>query len=435
MDLNYSKNSALFTLYTANIFGMWGRKNVKLKFNDDLTILIGSNGSGKTTVLRLIEGALAINIELLSKYQFDIIRLKMKHKRRRVTIEVKKEYEEIDYANITFTISERNNMKKYTVPAVDRFSKHYRSGRLHPKAMREIHEVRHQLSMLYNVSYLAVNREMSDDDQDEINFREKRTKLNTVEGRLNRQMNSLTSYRLSLEQEITKLAKKFERDVLESILYDKKVDRLSFEVDDTVSEEELTNGLLEAYSNLGALDVKVRNRIKTHSKALVKSVETVAAWQNDRSATKSFQVNDMLPLILLKRTQQILNLADRLERDKGLIYNSLLNYINILKEFMENKSFEASTGGLSIKSEDGPIKLEDLSSGEKQIVILMTELLLQNKIQHIFIADEPELSLHIKWQRNIIRSMKKLNPNAQIVLATHSPEVVGAYRDNVAIIH
>ncbi|MFM2545389.1 AAA family ATPase [Escherichia coli] len=88
-------------------------------------------------------------------------------------------------------------------------------------------------------------------------------------------------------------------------------------------------------------------------------------------------------------------------------------------------------GELIVKNNHGHIRQENLSSGEKQLLILFIETLLQREQQYIFITDEPELSLHIQWQRNIIPAIKKLNPNAQIIAATHSPEVASKYRDSI----
>ena len=56
---------------------------------------------------------------------------------------------------------------------------------------------------------------------------------------------------------------------------------------------------------------------------------------------------------------------------------------------------------------------------------------MQRNATNIFLTDEPELSLHIEWQRKIIPAIQKLNPNAQIIAATHSPEVASKYRDNI----
>ena len=68
-----------------------------------------------------------------------------------------------------------------------------------------------------------------------------------------------------------------------------------------------------------------------------------------------------------------------------------------------------------------------LSSGEKQLLVLLIQTLLQENKPYVFLADEPELSLHIDWQRNIVGAIHEMNPNAQIIVATHSPEVAGQW--------
>ena len=49
----------------------------------------------------------------------------------------------------------------------------------------------------------------------------------------------------------------------------------------------------------------------------------------------------------------------------------------------------------------------------------------------VCIADEPELSLHLSWQEQLITSLRTVNPNAQVVFATHSPDIVSTYSDHV----
>ena len=78
-----------------------------------------------------------------------------------------------------------------------------------------------------------------------------------------------------------------------------------------------------------------------------------------------------------------------------------------------------------------PIDITSLSSGEKQLFILLAESLLQNKSSQLFITDEPELSLHISLQRIIIEKILEINPNAQIIVATHSPEIAGKFPNNI----
>lgn len=57
------------------------------------------------------------------------------------------------------------------------------------------------------------------------------------------------------------------------------------------------------------------------------------------------------------------------------------------------------------------------------LVILMTVLVEDNKPSVLFM-DEPEISLHLDWQRKLIQYIKELNPNVQIILATHSPGII-----------
>ena len=73
-----------------------------------------------------------------------------------------------------------------------------------------------------------------------------------------------------------------------------------------------------------------------------------------------------------------------------------------------------------------------LSSGEKQILVILLTVLVQDKQPCVLLMDEPEESLHIEWQQRIIGIIREMNPNAQIILTTHSPAVVmGGWMDAV----
>ena len=116
-----------------------------------------------------------------------------------------------------------------------------------------------------------------------------------------------------------------------------------------------------------------------------------------------------------------------------MLFKPIRDYLALINEFSDNKSYELSdetNTGFVITNNNTEIEISELSSGEKQLIILLTETLLQKESETIFIADEPELSLHIEWQRKIIPSIRKLNPNAQIIVATHSPEIVGKWKNN-----
>lgn len=65
-----------------------------------------------------------------------------------------------------------------------------------------------------------------------------------------------------------------------------------------------------------------------------------------------------------------------------------------------------------------------LSSGEKQIMIILTTVLTQNDELYILIMDEPEISLHFEWQKSLLENIVKLNPNVQVLTSTHSPAMI-----------
>ena len=65
-----------------------------------------------------------------------------------------------------------------------------------------------------------------------------------------------------------------------------------------------------------------------------------------------------------------------------------------------------------------------LSSGEKQMLAILLTVLVENQQPFVLFMDEPEVSLHIEWQKRLIDLCMELNPNVQIILTTHSPAVI-----------
>ena len=65
-----------------------------------------------------------------------------------------------------------------------------------------------------------------------------------------------------------------------------------------------------------------------------------------------------------------------------------------------------------------------LSSGEKQILVILLTVLVEDNEHYVLFMDEPEVSLHIEWQKRLIDLIIELNPNVQIILTTHSPAVI-----------
>ena len=65
-----------------------------------------------------------------------------------------------------------------------------------------------------------------------------------------------------------------------------------------------------------------------------------------------------------------------------------------------------------------------LSSGEKQLLVILLTVLVEDQQPYVLFMDEPEVSLHIEWQKRLIELILELNPNVQIILTTHSPAVI-----------
>ena len=65
-----------------------------------------------------------------------------------------------------------------------------------------------------------------------------------------------------------------------------------------------------------------------------------------------------------------------------------------------------------------------LSSGEKQILIILLTVLVEDNQPYVLFMDEPEVSLHMEWQKRLVDLCIELNPNVQIILTTHSPAIV-----------
>ena len=70
-------------------------------------------------------------------------------------------------------------------------------------------------------------------------------------------------------------------------------------------------------------------------------------------------------------------------------------------------------------------QLTDLSSGEKQMLLILLRVFLLEEKPAVVFLDEPEISLHIGWQQQLLDTLVSLDPNAQFIVTTHSPSMFG----------
>ena len=79
--------------------------------------------------------------------------------------------------------------------------------------------------------------------------------------------------------------------------------------------------------------------------------------------------------------------------------------------------------------------INELSSGEKQLFLRTLAIKMLNPENSIILIDEPELSLHPKWQQRIVDVYKKIGKNNQIIIATHSPHILGSVKkENIMLL-
>jgi predicted ATPase len=105
---------------------------------------------------------------------------------------------------------------------------------------------------------------------------------------------------------------------------------------------------------------------------------------------------------------------------------SLFQQIDALFEGTGKKiSIDPFSNKLVFKRGESLIQLNELSSGEKQIMLILFRVFLMEKQPYLLLMDEPEISLHIEWQYKLIKVIRELNSNCQLILSTHSPSIFG----------
>jgi energy-coupling factor transporter ATP-binding protein EcfA2 len=106
-------------------------------------------------------------------------------------------------------------------------------------------------------------------------------------------------------------------------------------------------------------------------------------------------------------------------------YNQFLNY---------DKKLILSANGVYVAPENHSI--QKLSSGERHLLTFLATILLMGEEQDFILLDEPEISLDIEWQEKLLSTISKLASNAQIIVVSHSPSIMGNYFDeSVEITH
>jgi predicted ATP-dependent endonuclease of OLD family len=127
-----------------------------------------------------------------------------------------------------------------------------------------------------------------------------------------------------------------------------------------------------------------------------------------------------------------INEADKIQalrKDEKRIKKKIYNKLNIFKKIIDsmfndtNKkiNLDSTQKASSILSKNKELDMLELSSGEKQILIIFLTILLKEDELYILMMDEPENSLHSECQIHFVENIRRLNKNIQIIIATHNP--------------
>ncbi|WP_178119655.1 AAA family ATPase [Pseudomonas sp. RGB] len=185
-------------------------------------------------------------------------------------------------------------------------------------------------------------------------------------------------------------------------------------------------------------DLDIFSKKNTLDKTLYRLMRRFAAL--DQSSI----VNENLTALInsIKGVFAASNMPDELRR-KLDVYESNL-YINRHEHFLKEANvffrmtgrevFLDNEGFLSVRLDPievnkDEVKWFNLSKGEKTLLSLLLAAFLSRGKSTIFLLDEPDLSLHLKWQKQLLTSLCRLAPEAQFIISTHSPAMVGTIDD------
>jgi len=394
---------------------------------------VGGNGTGKTTFVNLIAAALSLDLTQLSSLQFQSIRIKLvdrKTKKKTRTIKVSKKPSDDTIGLDFYEYRIGNKVYPHVVePRIvrSRGDKVEQYRRLPAHIREEQLRLKEELLELVEVSQISVYRQSYVESLDY----DPRQRGSDVDERLKQLFERFARYQLKLETRLNEISKKFQQETVSSLLYNKNFDEFDIKKNklDKIDLRRLSEKLYLAFKELGIQD---RNQdIEKHIQRIQEAIISLNASRSEAS----YLAEDVLALPLIYRTNHIIDSLNISEKEKNEITGFRQELLTTLNNFMLSKTFfYDKTGELSFRiNQEGSqqFKWSTLSSGEKQLLIQFLEVLLQENRSVIFIADEPEISLHVTWQENLLTAIRNLNKNAQLIIATHSPDIVSDFRDKV----
>ncbi len=427
--LNRQQQNNMRKIESVIIENFWGDKTVNLSFNNDINFLIGVNGSGKTTIINLIAACLNADFSTLDKAQFSRIRVdfffdtEMKNDKTYIEV-VKKEKPDSPYPNIIFNIKLPSETKARTFRLNEleeemlfRYPHELRRQRFHMSGQVN-RDINLSLQSFVNLTWLSIHRSSRNQNQDEKSFE------SSIDQKIKELSSDLIKYFGVLDKRYSIETEKFQKNVFLSLIEGENQVNL-LQTDDLDSQKEK--------DSLRQIFLLFKLQESEFSKQLDKHFEGFDEAKKILEDTKSIGLDKLSFLLGTRRIHSIVQEWISLNEKKNNINKPKVTFIEELNKLFQRKELYINEKNeLLVRTQSGKeFNLINLSSGEKQLLIILGESLLQENKSHIYIADEPELSLHVDWQEKLVNSLKGVNPNSQIIFATHSPDIVGRHSNYV----
>lgn len=412
------------------IDGFWGDKNIALSLKPDVNFIIGVNGSGKTTLINTIAAVLNVDFPTLDRIPFKTVTLVLTDKKNRkkpVVIVTKKSKSPSPFPSLEYSIAESAKSRPmiFRIDEIEE-ARHFRH--LPPREIRrsllrkQTLDITERLNDLAPSTWLSIHRATGNATSREdrnLSFE------SSVDKKLSEISHDLSRFFSELQTQTTEKIRQFQQSIFLSLLsYRIKAEGLFGEVQkyNLGKERKL---LAEIFESFRIPAEKYQGILDDHFKRLSASLKSIKESNVD--------LQDLIAPQIMMQIHPIVQKWNELTQEQEKIVSPRESFLKVVNNMVQRKKLVVNDKNelVAITQSGKLFALDDLSSGEKQLLIILGEALLQRESPRIYIADEPELSLHVSWQQVLVSNLRKINPNAQIIFATHSPDIVSEFNSNV----
>jgi predicted ATPase len=414
-------------------------------FRPDLNFLTGINGSGKTTVLKGIAALASPSLRTLSGLQFREMRVNLDTKEGRCEICAEKAQQEL----VLSLNPGPADPLRLPLPAdasleragIDSESDYYRSLEMEYAT----HDVVKRISSLPTPMTLGIDRRALGMGR----VLRNRSAREYGVGRRPGEASALAKAE-SLAERAHAVAQANERELASALRTNLLLSAFEYRVPDLDWDQGVA--VPEALQDTAAVKKKVRKALASLEMpeaeveknldlflgklASIASIVPAGTSVNDIMRTRDDKTLRLMSEWIVNKQQfdRIVKLLDYIEVYADASQKNMFDisrYLDTINEFLVEGGKELtidSTGRLVVKSNRlvEPQSIYALSSGETQIIVMLTHLAFHAaaKEDNVFMVDEPELSLHVRWQELFVDAICRVNPRLQLILATHAPSII-----------